>query len=206
MKASKYNYSPLKVLIYRILIDPLLSGLRNEIIQLSGTPEKVIDIACGPGTLAFMFAKNKIRTTAVDLDEDFIDYARTISGKRGFTNLQFRLDDASDLSFFKNGEFDVAVTSMAVHQFDAELAVRILREMRRIARLVVIGDYNYPLPHNTAGILAKTIERMAGGEHYSNFRSYNRLGGLGHFISAAGMKAEISTLRGNGVFLVVACH
>ena len=184
----------------------MLGGLRKEIIKLSGSPKKIIDIACGPGTLATMFAENRVMTTAVDLDEDFIGYANELAEKKGMSNLRFEIRDASDLSVFKNGEFDVAVTSMSVHQFDAELAVSILTEMKRIAGMVVVGDYNYPLPSNYAGFLAKMIEWMAGGEHHSNFRTYNKLGGLNHFISTAGLNAERSSVRGNGVFRVIACR
>ena len=206
MRSYIYNTARIKVLIYCALIDPLLGGLRKEIIKLSGSPKKIIDIACGPGTLATMFAENRVMTTAVDLDEDFIGYANELAEKKGMSNLRFEIRDASDLSVFKNGEFDVAVTSMSVHQFDAELAVSILTEMKRIAGMVVVGDYNYPLPSNYAGFLAKMIEWMAGGEHHSNFRTYNKLGGLNHFISAAGLNAERSSVRGNGVFRVIACR
>jgi len=125
--------------------------------------------------------------------------------KRGIENVQFELRDASDLSIYKDHEFDIAVTSMAVHQFDADLAVRILTEMKRIASKVIIVDYNFPIPGGFYRSLVYSIERIAGGDHWRNFRVYMRREGIHHFTEAAGITVKSEVVRGNGVFLIMVC-
>jgi len=193
----------LKGLVYKILIDPLLSGLRKSVIrQFTGT-ERVIDIACGPGSLALEIAEATSSVTGIDLESDLIFYARNRALKRKIKNIQFDVLDASDLSLFKDREFDVAITSMAVHQFEESLAIQILCEMKRISRKVIIADYNYPMETGPAQSLAYGIEKMAGGDHYRNFRNYMAKGGLKYFTDAAVLPVKSSTVSGFGVFQTI---
>jgi len=196
----------LKGFIYRILIDPLLKSVRETVIQKADSSDTVIDIACGTGTLALSFAGKTKEVTAIDLDEDLILYARSRSAKRKVSNVRFEMRDATDLSIYHDKEFGIAVTSMAVHQFDPQLAVKILTEMKRVASRVIIADYNYPLPESLSGFAANTIEKMAGGDHYRNFSNYIREGGIRHFTEAAGLKINSEVIKGNGVFIVVECN
>jgi len=194
-----------KALTYNLLIDPLLSGLRKRIAEEISRSDRVIDIACGPGTLAMGLAQRAGYVTAIDLDEKLISFAQYRADKKGMKNLDFRVLDASHLSAFRDGEFDIAVTSMAIHQFGEDLAVNILTEMKRIALKVIIADYNFPVPGNVSGLLARCIESIARGDHYRNYRNYMSRGGLNWFTNRAGLTVRSMVIRGNGVFLVAEC-
>jgi 2-polyprenyl-3-methyl-5-hydroxy-6-metoxy-1,4-benzoquinol methylase len=193
----------LKALLYRILIDPLISGVRQSIIKSTTQSSTVLDIACGTGTLAIDMADSGRFITAIDLDTDLISYATERASRRGMRNITFKVLDASDLSMFGNKEFNFAVTSMAVHQFEPQLAISILSGMKRIASTVIIADYNYPMHENIAGLVAHGIEKMAGGDHYLNFRNYMKMGGITYFTGKAGLEIKSSVIRGSGVFIVV---
>jgi len=192
----------IKALTYKLLIDPLLSGLRKTVAEEISGSDSVIDIACGPGTLAIEMAQRAVQVTGIDLDESLISFAKSRVEKKGIMNVDFRVHDASHLSIYRENEFDVAVTSMAIHQFSEDLAVEILIEMQRIARKVVIADYNYPLPDSFSGSLASGTERFVGGDHYRNFRNYMSRGGLTWFTDKAGLAIRSQTVKGNGVFVV----
>ncbi len=197
----------LRGLIYRILIDPLLSGVRAGIIGNIDKGNRVIDIACGTGSLALSLAGLADHVTGIDLDEKLISYASGRANNKGLRNrVQFELRNAASLSCYRDGEFDVAVTSMSVHQFEPDLAVKVLREMKRIASTVIIADYNCPMPAGFSRSLAYTIERMARGDHYRNFRGYMKNGGLGYFTGLAGLTMKSTTVKGNGVFVVAVCE
>lgn len=191
--------------IYTVIIDPLLSGLRRAAIDKIDPGSKVIDIACGPGTLAMQLAVKASSVTGIDLDANLISYAAERAAKRGIWNISFESRDASHLSAYRDAEFDIAVTSMAVHQFPEELALGILREMKRIAGKVIIADYNCPMPRGFSGSLAYGIERIAKGDHYRNFRNYMSRGGLQWFTSSSGLELTSEIIRGNGVFVVGVC-
>ena len=191
--------------IYRIFIDPLLSGLRKSVAEHVDPSYRVIDVACGTGALSLALAEKAIHVTGIDLSDDMIITAQRTARRRGATNVSFELHDASDLSPYRDGEFDLAVTSMAIHQFEAQLAIRILAEMKRISHRVIIADYNHNMAAGLSKRIAWGLERMAGGDHYRNFRIYMQNGGAPWFVRQAGMKTVSETVRG-GVFAVLECE
>ncbi len=190
---------------YRIFIDPLLSGLRKTVTSKIIANAKVIDIACGTGTLAIETAVTARHVTAVDLDERLISFASARATKKDAANLSFELRDAADLSSYPDKEFDIALISMAIHQFQEETALKILREMKRIADKAIIADYNYPMPRGIYKSIAYGIERIAGGDHFRNFRNYNSRGGIKWFTTASGLTIRSFTVNENGVFAVIVC-
>ncbi|MCU0472989.1 MAG: class I SAM-dependent methyltransferase [Bacteroidales bacterium] len=195
-----------KALLYNIFIDPLISGLRSAVTEKAGNPDRVIDIACGTGSLAIALASRSGHVTGIDLDVELINFASERAGIKGVNNIKFEVHDASDLSRYRDKEFDIAVTSMAIHQFEEELAVKILVEMKRIAARVIISDYNYPMLRGFSRSVAYSIERMAKGDHTRNFMNYMSRGGIRYFTVAAGLTVMSTVIRGNGVFVMVVCE
>lgn len=193
----------IKPFIYRIIIDPLLSSVRDGVLCKITPGESVIDIACGNGTLALGIATTARDVTAIDLDYEMIAYAKERKTRLNRTNITFTAADASDLSAFSDKQFGTAVTTMAIHQFDPEVAQKVLTEMKRVAHRVIIADYNFPLPENPAGLFAYGIEWLAGGDHFRNFRNFMAKGGVSFFTGNAGLKIRSSESRGSGVFVVV---
>ena len=195
----------LNALIYNVFIDPLLSGLRESVYKNITDSAKVIDIACGTGKLAMYISGKAGQVTGIDLDEKLIRYAHSRAKNKGLSNLTFKVQDATDLSVYNEGEFDIAVTSMAVHQFKEDLAINILREIKRISRKVIIADYNCPMPTGFSRSFAYCIERIASGDHHRNFMNYMSRGGISWFAGSAGLTIQSSEIRGNGVFTVAVC-
>ncbi len=190
--------------IYRHFIDRILSGAQKYIISNLKASDRVLDVACGTGSLSMSMAEVAQSVTGIDLSEELIELARSTAAKRDISNVLFKVQDASDLSSFSADSLDLAVTSMAIHQFDPDLAIAILKEMKRIAGKVIIMDYSYPLGSATSKSIIYLIEWIAGGDHYSNFLKYNKLGGLDYYLSGAGLKLN-SVLKSTSAFRVVYC-
>ena len=189
--------------MYQLFIDPLIAGHRNSVAARIGPADRVIDIACGTGALTMAMARRALHVTGIDISEDMIITARRTSERRGINNITLELHDASDLSCYDDNQFDMAVASMAMHQFEAGLAVKILAEMGRIAKRVIIADYNCPMRRNLSAAAAWSIEYMAAGDHYRNFVIYMKNGGMPWLAGKAGLNTEAVEVRGGGVFLVV---
>lgn len=69
-------------ILYNGVIDPLLSGLRRGVVERITPDDRVVDIACGPGTLALDIAGRAHSVTAIDIEHDLINYAsRRAAGK-----------------------------------------------------------------------------------------------------------------------------
>jgi SAM-dependent methyltransferase len=195
------NFS-FSTLIYKLLIDPILAKNHSKILYYIKPADRVIDVACGTGSQSIAIAGKARNVIGIDLSEEMINMARRTALRTDLENIQFEISDASDLSAYKDQEFDIAVSSMAIHQFDPEVAVKILIEMRRIALKIIIVDYNHPLPKGLLRSVVYSIEWFAGGDHYRNFRNYMGSGGLPYFTEASGLKVISSSTRGNGVFLI----
>ncbi|MFP4489563.1 MAG: hypothetical protein ACLFN1_09700, partial [Bacteroidales bacterium] len=71
---------------------------------------------------------------------------------------------------------------------------------------VIILDYSFPLPSTLMRSVVFIIERIAGGDHYRNFKKYNKLGGIDYFIYKSGLKPVADSLRGRTVFRIVSCR
>ena len=192
----------LKGFIYRIFIDPLISGLRRRLVSMIIPGEKVIDIACGTGALSLEMSARAGHVTGIDLSEDMITTARLMAKKRKASNVSFHLLDATDLSCYSGHSFDTAVSVLAMHQFDPETGVKVLTEMKRLAKRIIIADYNCPMSPGPAKWLAWGIERLARGDHYRNFRKYMAAGGLKQLAAEAGLAITSQEERGEGVFVI----
>lgn len=192
--------------IYKIFIDPLLSKLHRGILEYIKTSDKVIDVACGTGSLSLAISNKARSVMGIDLSEEMIGTARRSANKRHVCNAGFMVLDASDMKILRNNEFDIAVTSMALHQFDPEIAIKALSEMKRIASRIIIADYNCPLPGGFREKIVRSLEKMAGEEHNSNFRTYISNGGMDRIIIASGLVVTYRVIKGKGIFNISVCE
>ncbi len=194
-------------MIYRYLIDPMLNSSHARVASLVIPGEKVLDVACGNGTLALMIAgKNGGRVTGIDLDEAKLKQAEQNRKKAVATRVRFIQADATDLSNFGKNEFDTAVISMAIHQFSPTEGLMVLKEMKRVAARIIIADYAFPLDAGIYGWLARSIEWVAGGEHNRNFKQYMKNGGIASLLSKTGLHLKESYVHGKGTLMVSLCE
>ena len=193
-------------IVYSFLIDPLLGGLRRLVAVHVKSGETVIDIACGTGAQLFELANKTASSTGIDISESMVRFAARNATKRNLTNITFEVHDATDLSHFYNRKFDVAILSMALHQFSPDLHSPILSEIKKIAERLIILDYAVPLPKNYAGMASKIAEFLAGTEHHRNFKNYVRAGGLNAVLTTNGFTIQKSKLLGGGAFHLVTVH
>lgn len=190
---------------YNIVIDPILKPMRKLVTSEIHPGERVIDIACGTGAQIFDLCGIAVKVVGIDLSESMINYAQNSLKKRNIQNAEFFVCNATNFSQFEANSFNVAIMSLALHQFDPRVHSPILSEMKRVAKRIVIADYAVPLPKNYAGIGSRVAEFLAGKEHNNNFRQYNKHGGLNGILPVNGLKIEKSVLFGKGAFQLVVC-
>jgi SAM-dependent methyltransferase len=187
---------------YRLLIDPFLDRVHSRAAAMIEPGARVIDIACGNGTLALKMAKHAQHVTGIDLSEGSLQFARKRAWKFRLENTEFLLQDANDLSAFSNLPFDVATISMAIHQFSPETGLHILQQLKKISRSVVIIDYAFPQPRNFNGFIVRSIERIAGKEHFAHFRAYQRGGGIPGILHRLGLSASNEVVSNSRIFTI----
>lgn len=190
---------------YGTVIDPILAPMRKRVTNEINAGENIIDIACGTGAQVFDLCGIASKAVGADLSESMINHAQNSVRKRNIQNAGFFVCDATNLSRFDPKSFDVAIMSLALHQFDPDLHSLILNEMKRVAKRIIIADYAIPLPKNYAGTGSRVAEFLAGREHNRNFKRFYRLGGLNKILPANNLAIQKSVLFGKGAFQLVVC-
>jgi ubiquinone/menaquinone biosynthesis C-methylase UbiE len=194
-------------MIYSILIDPMLNSSHSKAASLIKEHSNVLDVACGPGALTLMISKIPgTRVTGVDLDPKMIMEAERKVRKKAANNARFLLLDATDLAQFNDKEFDVALISLALHQFSPEAGLKVLQEMKRVSKSIIIVDYAFPIKAGFYRWFTWTIEWIAGGEHYRNFKQYQKNGGMDTLLDQSGLMVKERYLQGKGTLMVSLCE
>lgn len=188
---------------YKLAIDPLTQGLRRKVLDLIPQGSSVLDIACGTGSLVFDIARTASRITGIDLNPGKIAYGNNRAAKLGLKHVRFIQADATHLKSIFPVPFDIVVMSLAVHQFPEPLRTQILTEAIGISRQLVLADYSVPRPSSLPGLVALTLEKMAGGEHYAAYQTYLAAGGLPGILNKLNLPVSKTISAGSGVFTVV---
>ncbi|MCK3682612.1 class I SAM-dependent methyltransferase [Maribellus sp. YY47] len=190
-------------IFYSTVIDPFLQQLRKRVSQHINPGDRVIDVACGTGAQLFELARLTASVTGVDLSDSMVRFAQKEANKRKLTDARFYDEDARDLSRFYGDKFDVAILSLALHQFDPDLRHPVLLEIQKVANKIVVLDYAVPLPGNYVGVASRVAEFLAGRDHNRNFKSYTRAGGLESILPGNGLSIEKAQAIGKGAFQLV---
>lgn len=93
--------------------------------------DRVLDVATGPGFLAFNFAARVAEVMGTDITPAMLSRAEVNRVKRDLGNVKFQEGDAESLPF-PDASFDVATCGSAFHHFANPVLV--LSEMARVVR------------------------------------------------------------------------
>jgi ubiquinone/menaquinone biosynthesis C-methylase UbiE len=102
---------------------------------------RILDVATGSADIPLQIAQwaqqhdHQVEIVATDLHPQMLDLARRRCA--GYANIKVEPADALQLPY-ERGSFDVALLSLALHHFEAAGQLRVLREMARVARDVVL--------------------------------------------------------------------
>ena len=133
----------------------------------------VLDCGCGPGTLTLGLAQavDPGQATGIDIEPGMVDRANALANEGGIKNVEFRVDDITDLSF-PNDCFDlVFVSAVLEHLPDPVVA---LKEIRRVlkpgaATVIINTDWGDPLISPESDDIRRFFELFEAG--------FNRYGG-----------------------------
>ena len=133
----------------------------------------VLDCGCGPGTLTLGLAQavDPGQATGIDIEPGMVDRANALANEGGIKNVEFRVDDITDISF-PNDCFDlVFVSAVLEHLPDPVVA---LKEIRRVlkpgaATVIINTDWGDPLISPESDDIRRFFELFEAG--------FNRYGG-----------------------------
>lgn len=126
--------------------------------------DRVLEVACGPGFVALLFAERAREVVGLDLTEALLQQARQRQRERGLHNLQFVQGDAEQLPF-PDGTFTIVACHKAFHHFSNPQ--KVLREIHRVlvpgGRFVLGDTLSSDDPHQNT--LHNYIEKLRDPSH-----------------------------------------
>ncbi|GAA6135731.1 hypothetical protein NBRC116188_25210 [Oceaniserpentilla sp. 4NH20-0058] len=162
--------------------DKALATLRYELVELLDDHSCVLDVGCGTGDLLFK-AASKIRNgVGVDLDADLIAYAHKQTSCKGVTNLIF---EQSDILNITTTNFDVATSTLCIHELDKQKACAVLLHMAHTSKRLLIADY--ASPKSVLSRIGIELDEMISG-HYGQFTRYRRSGRIPAYAQLCGLE------------------
>jgi len=189
--------------LYHLAVDPALARARRLVRDQVRRGSALIDMGCGTGALLFSLADRCPGLVGVERSGRMWAYGRRRAQALGLSRIRFLQGDATRLDSLSDGSFDYASATMVFHEMEREKRLPLLKEMRRLARSLIIVDYRVPLPAGLSGILIHLIEGLVGRDHYRNFRSFVDLGGLAPLLMKQGLPVqEEIPLHGSSLHLL----
>ena len=174
--------------IYDELVAPRLDGLYGRILEIIEPGARVIDIGCGTGRFAFLAADKCGSVVGLDLSKRNIDRANLILTRNLNAKVTFLHKNGRDTLAEAGTHYDYAVLTFILHEVDEIERAGLLRAAAGAANKVIVGDYLVPKPGGVWGALATAVEFVAGREHYRNYLSFVRNGGIRGLADQGGLK------------------
>ncbi|MBN2039167.1 MAG: class I SAM-dependent methyltransferase [Spirochaetes bacterium] len=178
------NFSDFIAAIYDPLLSPFLKRVRAAVMnELSEFGEKsILDLCCGTGDQLKVLSRNGFRNLhCLDLSDSMLKIAA-----KGNYPITIYNKDATKTGL-DSGSFDAVIISFAIHEKDSNTQVAMLNEAHRIIKengLLLAVDFIFDERTKLPGRLGITfVEKLAGGEHYRNFRNYIKNKGLAGLIN-----------------------
>lgn len=122
------------------------SRWKKRILELTDScdhPETILDLACGTGILTCALAEKFPTSTVVgiDLQEEYLGYARAKKARNAIKNVEFHKKDAEDV---RKGKYDLITASYLPKYVDLDVVIGNCSEMMNPGGLVVFHDFVYP--------------------------------------------------------------
>jgi demethylmenaquinone methyltransferase/2-methoxy-6-polyprenyl-1,4-benzoquinol methylase len=174
--------------VYDTFTEPFNAGLRELGLRMAPPRRglRVLEVGCGTGTNLQKYHQAGGDIFGIDLSPAMLAVAHRKLGPQA----HLHRGDASRLPY-ADGVFDLAIAMLTLHEMPGSIRPRVMAEMRRVLKpdgeLLLVDFHPGPLRF-PKGCSVKPfillIERIAGREHFKNYRDFIAHGGLGPLIAA----------------------
>jgi ubiquinone/menaquinone biosynthesis C-methylase UbiE len=189
--------------LYDILLEPGESRVRRLGLQIFPPRENlsILDVGCGTGTQLGLYRRDGCKLHGVDLSPGMVAVARRKLGDTAELSVQ----DATRLDY-PSQTFDFVSVVLVIHEMPASLRPAVLSECKRVAkadgRIMVIewhlGPYEFPMGY-IYRLVRRSVEFVAGRQHYANYCDFKRRGGMEPLIDGARLSVDKRIAHGIAV-------
>ncbi len=177
---KEYEYS---AKFYDPILFPFIRPIRNKVIALVKKYQyrSILDVCCGTGDQLKLLNQHGFTGEGIDLSDAMLSVAGEGEHKANCIH-----QDATQMHY-EDAKFDLVMTAFSLHEKSHASARKIVEEMVRVTSEggdILIVDYELSKKTSALSkILIYFIEWLAGGEHYRNFKSFLKKGGLPELLS-----------------------
>ncbi|MEZ5490231.1 MAG: class I SAM-dependent methyltransferase [Gammaproteobacteria bacterium] len=166
--------------------------MRDLIVAQLDEQVRILEVGCGTGDLLFRASHRIEYGFGVDLDHRMIAFAAARMQKEKHPNLRFENQDITALTDSLGQNFDVATSTLCLHEMREQDAITTLKLLTRVASKLIIADYG--APKTQWGKASIELDELISG-HYRRFAHYRSAGGMPNLARLAGLHlhAEIET-------------
>ncbi len=175
-------------LFYDIVIAPNQDKSFSLVKNIIKPDSTLLDVGCGTGRLAFQIADKCSQVDAIDLSQRNIELANKKLRKTHLNNVKYIHADVLNHLDDNNNKYDYAVLSYVIHEVDESLREKILTELSKSAKSIILIDYLTPRTKGIWDFINEIVEYAAGKEHYSNFKTYVAGNGIKGLSERTGLK------------------
>ena len=172
--------------IYDLLFSRVLREIRLNIraVLTHCHAQNVIDLCCGTGEQLRMLSCDDMLLTGVDISQAMLNKARQTSPD----TIHYLESDAGSLPL-PDGGHDGVIISFGLHEKTASQQEAIFSEACRLLApegVIIVADYSTPPSGFVPLLMGKTlipvVERLAGLNHYHNYRDWMIAGAIDGFL------------------------
>jgi len=161
---------------YDRFVGPVTHALRHTGMKMYPPKPgmKVLEVGCGTGLNLMLYRQAGCSVYGIDLSPSMLEVAYTKLGE----DADLQLGDASNMRY-QNNFFDLVIAMFLLHDMPSDIRPAVMREMIRVTkqegRVLIIDFHPGPIRFPMGWIykaLILFIERVAGREHFSNYRDF----------------------------------
>ena len=165
------------------------AGIRVLLNGAVPTDLRILDVGTGRADMPLDFARRGWRSVAVDLNPQVLEIARRSAAETPAVEVV----EADGRSLpFPSASFDVAHCSLLIHHMDEEQAIRLMKELRRVARRgVVVNDLRrgpFAFVASALPTLALSRSHVTRHDGVASARRAYTLDELDDLLAAAGLR------------------
>jgi 2-polyprenyl-3-methyl-5-hydroxy-6-metoxy-1,4-benzoquinol methylase len=173
---------------YDRIIAPNQDKMFDLIKNLIPESSNVLDVGCGTGRLSFQLSDHCKKIVGIDLSSKNISVAKSNLNFIQKVNISFVHGDIKKIKIDHSTKFDFAIITYVIHEMPEVERKNVLTYMGTIANKIIIGDYITPTPKSLWGGINVIVEYLAGKDHYNNFKSYVKNGGIDYLVKESNLR------------------
>jgi ubiquinone/menaquinone biosynthesis C-methylase UbiE len=156
---------------------PKMAAIRDILNKTKKTQGRVLDVGCGPGSNAVIFAGN-YDYVGIDYNAQYIETAT-----KKYPNMTFKVADATKLALTGN-TFDIVLINSLMHHIDDAGCHKLMQDLKPLLNKDAIIIIQEPLIPEKNQHFMRLMMQQDRGDYFRTLEQWNSIFQAAHFTIA----------------------